>query len=253
MTPANARTLPPTAIAVVPARVGSTRLPEKMLLDRTGMPLFAHTVLQAERCTAFERVVLATDDARIESRAEQLGIEALATDPAHTSGTDRVAEALCALEEREGPQWEVVVNVQGDEPEIDPGDLTRLVAAFADERVEAATLWAPLDPRRADDPTVVKVVGAADGRALYFSRAALPALGHGGEPCGRRQHLGVYAFRPQALRDFVALAKSELERSERLEQLRWLEAGRAMHLVRAERPARGIDTEEDYDAFVARQ
>jgi len=244
--------LTPTAIAIVPARLGSTRLPEKMLLDATGTPLFAHTLQAVERCAAFERVVLATDDAGIEARAVELGFEAVLTDPAHTSGTDRVAEALAGLEAVEGPRWEVVVNVQGDEPEIDAGDLTRLVAAFVDERVEAATMWAPLEPRLADDPAVVKVVAAGDGRALYFSRAALPALGHGGEPCGRRRHIGVYAYRPAALREFVALPSGELERAERLEQLRWLGAGRSMHLVRAERPARGIDTEADYAAFVAR-
>lgn len=242
----------PCALAIVPARMASTRLPRKMLLDRTGMPLFAHTVLQAERCHAFERVVLATDDPEIEARATDLGIEAVLTDPNHESGTDRVGEALAQLEIREGPQWEVVVNVQGDEPEIDADDLGALVAAFGDELVESATLWAPLDPRRADDPSVVKVVADARGRALYFSRSALPALGHGGEPCMRRQHLGVYAFRPNALRDFIGLPKSEWERSERLEQLRWLEAGRSMQVVRAHAPAQGIDTEADYNAFVER-
>jgi len=241
-----------TAIAIVPARLASTRLPRKMLLDETGLPLFAHTVQRAEACRAFERVVLATDAREIQERAEALGIEAVMTDPAHVSGTDRVAEALARLEAREGPRWEVVVNVQGDEPEIDPADLAALVARFDGPAVEAATLWTRLPPARADDPSAVKVVGDATGRALYFSRAALSALGHGGEPAERRQHLGVYAFRPQALRAFVALPPSELERSERLEQLRWLEAGRAMHLVRAERPATGIDTPEDYRAFVER-
>jgi 3-deoxy-manno-octulosonate cytidylyltransferase (CMP-KDO synthetase) len=242
----------PCALAIVPARMASTRLPRKMLLDRTGMPLFAHTVQQAERCHAFERVVLATDDQEIATRATELGIEAVLTDPNHESGTDRVGEALAQLEAREGPQWEVVVNVQGDEPEIDADDLAALVAAFGREDVEAATLWAPLDPRRADDPSVVKLVADVGGRALFFSRSPLPALGHGGEPCERRQHLGVYAFRPNALRDFIGLPKSEWERSERLEQLRWLEAGRSMHVVRAHAPARGIDTQADYDAFVER-
>jgi 3-deoxy-manno-octulosonate cytidylyltransferase (CMP-KDO synthetase) len=242
----------PSAVAIVPARLASTRLPRKMLLDATGTPLFAHTVQRAEACAAFERVVLATDEREIADRAAALGIEAVMTDPAHTSGTDRVAEALETLVAREGPRWEVVVNVQGDEPEIDPADLAALVARFRDDAVEAATLWTPLAPARADDPSAVKVVADDHERALYFSRAALPALGHGGEPCERRQHLGVYAFRPAALRAFVALPPGELERSERLEQLRWLAAGRAMHLVRAQRPALGIDTEHDYRAFVAR-
>ncbi|MEZ5976888.1 MAG: 3-deoxy-manno-octulosonate cytidylyltransferase [Planctomycetota bacterium] len=242
----------PAAVAIVPARLGSTRLPRKMLLDATGLPLFAHTVQNAERCRAFERVVLAADDDEIVRRAEDLGIDTVATDPAHQSGTDRVGEALAILEEREGPRWEVVVGVQGDEPELSPLDLEDLVARFADEEVEAATLWSPLPAARADDPSAVKLVSDRRGRALYFSRAAVPALGHGGEPCERKLHVGVYAFRPTALRDFLALRTSELERSERLEQLRWLEAGREMHVVRARHAGAGIDTEPDYRAFVER-
>lgn len=251
--PGQARAL--RAVAILPARVASTRLARKMLLRETGRYLFEHTALQVARCTAIARVVVATDDERVRAAATEVGLEALMTSAHHASGSDRVHEAWTQLAAG-GERADVVVNVQGDEPEIAPEDLARLVAAFADPAVELATLWGPIeDERDARSSSVVKVVLDARGDALYFSRATIPDAGHarpGAPPVELRRHIGVYAFRPAALAAFCALAPGELERQESLEQLRWLEAGRRMRVVRATRVPHGVDTPEDYARFVAR-
>jgi 3-deoxy-manno-octulosonate cytidylyltransferase (CMP-KDO synthetase) len=247
------------ALAIVPARLASQRLPRKMLLDATGACLFEHTARNTARCRAIERVVVATDSEEILGRARAAGIEAVATRADHLSGTDRAEEALARVG-TEG--WDVVVNVQGDEPELDPRDLERLVAAFADRAVEAATLAGPLAEDDAARPQVVKVVRDARGDALYFSRAAVPWRAAGPAAYARaearpwsevaRRHVGVYAFRPPALSEFCALPRGALEALENLEQLRWLEAGRRMRVVDARSVPLGIDTAEDYHAFVER-
>ena len=232
------------AVAIVPARLGSTRLARKMLLRETGQYLFEHTVRRVESCGQFERVVLATDSDEIARAAGEVGIEALMTSDAHRSGTDRVNEALAILEGRgEGP-FDVVVNVQGDEADLPADDLGTLLAAFDDPEVELATLAADVDdPAELADPHVVKVVCDRRGFALTFSRAPL---------AGGRHHVGVYGFRPAALARFCALEPGRLEQAERLEQLRWLEAGEEIRVVPASRVSGGIDTEQDYRAFVER-
>ncbi|MBK7874624.1 MAG: 3-deoxy-manno-octulosonate cytidylyltransferase [Planctomycetes bacterium] len=249
----------PRAIALVPARLASQRLPRKMLLARTGTPLFAHTVANVRSSGAFARVVLATDAEEILDTARRAGIEAVMTRLDHTSGTDRIHEAWKALE-RAGERADVLVNVQGDEPELAPEDLARLVLAFTDPAVEMATLCGPIE--RAEDaerPNVVKVVRDRSGDALYFSRARIPASGHardGGTNSAdwtiHRRHIGVYAFTPVALESFRSLPTGRLEVFENLEQLRWLEAGRRIRVLDAERVPEGIDTEADYERFVAR-
>lgn len=250
----------PTAIAIVPARLGSTRLARKMLLRQTGRYLFEHTVVNARRASSLGGVVLAVDHPELADAARAAGVEAVMTSPDHASGTDRVLEALETLIASGLPEPDVVVNVQGDEPELDPADIDGLVHLFRQPEVTFATLWTPLDdPRELERPEVVKLVTDAAGRALYFSRAPIPAQGHS-EPTGEedsgapraKRHLGVYAYRPGALRTFCAAPVSALERRERLEQLRWLELGGAIHVLRAGHAPRGIDTEEDYLAFVER-
>lgn len=248
------------AIAIVPARLGSRRLPRKMLLAETGACLFEHTVHNARRSRALERVVVATDCEELQARARAVEIQAVMTRDDHVSGTDRVHEALGHLD----GTWDVVINVQGDEPELDPTDLDRLVAAFSAPEVEVATLSGPLeDPAERAAPQVVKVVCDARGDALYFSRSPIPyrpgadegAFERDGDDGGRaapRRHVGVYAFRPAALAEFCALPPGRLERSENLEQLRWLEAGRRMRVVESSHVPLGIDTRADYDAFVKR-
>ncbi len=255
--PAAAREHTPSRVlAVVPARLGSTRLARKMLLRETGRYLFEHTFHAVARCSSITRVVLATDDEEMLAAAREVGVEARLTDPACPSGTDRVFEAFEALERESGP-FDVVINVQGDEPEIDAADLAALVAAFGAREVEAGTLAGPLESEEeAASGAVVKVVCDTRGDALYFSRSVIPSRVHaraGADGLDRlRRHIGVYAFRPEALRAFRALAVGRLEAAENLEQLRWLEAGRRMRVVEAARVPRGVDTREDYEGFVRR-
>jgi len=247
--PSRRRPIPPEEVrrlAVIPARLDSTRLPRKALLRETGRYLFEHVAERASRARSLDAVVLATDAEEIVRAARSVGVEARLTSPAHPSGTDRVGEVAQAY-----PGARVVVNVQGDEPEVEPGDLDRLVEALEASGADAATLATPF--RDGEDPGLpdaVKVVRAADGRALYFSRAPVPFLRGRGE---RLRHVGIYAFRREALEAFLALPPSPLEEAEGLEQLRWLEAGRRIEVVLTDSPARGIDTREDYDRFLARQ
>jgi 3-deoxy-manno-octulosonate cytidylyltransferase (CMP-KDO synthetase) len=245
------------ALAVVPARLGSTRLPRKMLLRASGRFLFEHTVLGVRRARTIARVVLATDSAEIVAAAREVGVEALLTSSAHASGTDRVHEAFEQLVAAgEGP-FDVVLNVQGDEPEVDGATLDPLVAAFDDPAVELASLCTPLaDAAAAHDPSVVKVVLDGNGDALYFSRAAIPALAPQAPQradAAYLRHLGVYAFRPAALRAFCALPRGALEARESLEQLRWLEAGRRIRVLATAEGSVGIDTPEHYERFLERE
>ncbi len=248
------------AVAIVPARLGSTRMQQKMLRRDTGRYLFEHTVRNAERAHSLEAVHLATDSPEIERAAREVGIPVVMTSAELRSGSDRVHAALGVLREQQGLEWDVVVNVQGDEPELSPAALDDLVARFEDPAVELATLACPLEAERElEDPNVVKVVTDARGRALYFSRAAIPARAHpdarksaqAAEPVGLR-HVGVYAFRPRALARFCALEAGRLERIESLEQLRWLEAGGEIDVVLLERASRDINTEEQYREFASR-
>ena len=251
----------PRALALIPARLGSRRLERKMLLAETGRPLFEHTLANVVASGVFERVVLATDDDEILERARAAGYEAVRTRADHESGTARAEEAagLC-----DGAGFDVLVNVQGDEPELDHGDLARLVAAFGDPAVRAATLGGVLEPGDHARPQVVKLVCDAAGDALYFSRAPIPYRPAPGETGAyarsdarpwaelARRHVGVYGFRPAALAEYVALPQGALEALENLEQLRWLEAGGRMRVVEARHVPLGIDTRADYDAFIER-
>lgn len=257
----NSGTIPELrAVAIIPARLASQRLPRKMLLDRTGLPLFVHTARNVAACPAFARVVVATDSPEILAAAAAHGVEARLTRVDHPSGTDRVNECYAALR-AEGERAAIVVNVQGDEPDLSPFDLARLVAAFDDRAVELATLAAPLASTTASDatlfasPSVVKVVCDARGDALYFSRAPIPALGHAANPGEveiARRHIGVYAFTPNALTRFCTLPRGVLEQRESLEQLRWLEHGGKLRVIDAARAPQGIDTLRDYEDFVLR-
>jgi 3-deoxy-manno-octulosonate cytidylyltransferase (CMP-KDO synthetase) len=232
-----------------------------MLLRETGRYLFEHTVRRVEEAHSIDRVVLATDAEEIMAAAAEVSVEALLTSADHPSGTDRVHEAAQALLGRGERPFDVVVNVQGDEPELPAADLDLLVAAFRDPDVEIATLYAPIEgEEEALDPSVVKVVLARNGDALYFSRSPIPSFDHPTRPmppsapglAAMHRHLGVYGFRPEALARFCALEPGDLERTESLEQLRWLEAGGRIRVLEATRRTVGIDTPEDYALFVQR-
>ena len=228
-------------IAAIPARWASTRFPGKPLALLAGEPMIVHVVRRASEARTVGAVVVATDDERVATVAAAAGAEVVMTG-ACASGTDRVAEAVLG---RAG--WEIVVNVQGDEPRIAPANIDALVAGMtAAPEVGMATLCWPLDPARAGDPNAVKVVRSASRRALYFSRSPLP---YPRDPEAAawlsRLHLGIYGFRREALESFVALPPSPLERAEGLEQLRALENGMEVLVLDAPQPSAGVDTPED--------
>jgi 3-deoxy-manno-octulosonate cytidylyltransferase (CMP-KDO synthetase) len=238
-------------ICVIPARYGSKRFPGKPLASETGQPLIRHVYEAAARARKVDAVLVATDDPRIRAAVEGFGGRVVMTRPEHPCGTNRVAEAAQAF-----PEAEIVINLQGDEPELDAAILDRLVDAMqADRSIEAATVAGPLAPEEVNDPNSVKVAMAAGGDALYFSRAPIP-WARDGEATRRApmlKHFGIYAYRAAALRQYAAMPQTPLEMTEKLEQLRWLERGRRMRvLVTDQRPA-GIDTPESYAAFVARR
>ena len=236
-------------VIVIPSRYASTRLPGKPLLCATGRPLIRHVVEAVSAAGSVERVVVATDDDRIATAVAGFGGEAMMTRADHASGTDRVAEAVEKLalgDER------VVVNVQGDEPEIPPSCVDRLVELIQRSGAPMATLATRLDAREADDPNRVKVVLDADGRALYFSRAKIPHDRDGAGGVEYFLHLGVYAYRAGYVKAFAALPPGLAEQAEKLEQLRALEHGETIAVGIVDYRGRGIDTAEDYQQFVNR-
>jgi len=236
-----------SAAAVIPCRLGSTRLPEKALLRDTGKYLVQHVWERVKGARRIARVIVATDHPRIVEAVRSFSGEAVMTAPGHASGTDRVAEVARSLAD------EVIVNVQGDEPEIDAADLDLLVDALERDRECAiATLATPMrsDAELAAESTV-KVVADAAGRALYFSRSAIPRYARAGrEPPEAFKHRGVYAFRRATLLELARLPSPPVERLERLEQLRWLHHGHRIRAVVTPRDGIGIDTPEDYRRFV---
>jgi len=238
------------AICVIPARYGSKRFPGKPLASDTGKPLIQHCYEASARARRVDAVLVATDDDRIRDAVEAFGGRCVMTSPDHPCGTNRVAEAAEACADAD-----VVINFQGDEPELDPSLLDALVRTLeANPAMQAATLAGPLDPEEWDDPNAVKVVMDARGDALYFSRAPIPHArdGEDGRVAPRLKHFGIYAYRAEALRDYAVLPPSPLERTERLEQLRWLEDGRRMFVLVTDAHPGGVDTPEDYAAFVRR-
>jgi len=237
-------------ICVIPARYGSRRFPGKPLASDTGKPLIQHVCEAARRASCVDAVLVATDDERIRDAVEAFGGRAVMTASEHPCGTDRVAEAAEAF-----PDARIVINFQGDEPELDPALLDRLVDLLgADPSVEAATVAGPLEPGEVNDPNAVKVVVGAGGDALYFSRAPIP-WARDGEATRRApmlKHFGIYAYRASALRACAAMPQAPLEMTEKLEQLRWIENGRRMRVLVTDARPCGIDTKEDYLAFVKR-
>ena len=236
----------PRAAAILPARYASTRLPGKPLLDQTGKPLIQHVWEQVRRAKCLDPIIIATDDERIAEAARGFGAEVAMTRDDHVSGTDRVAEVAAGLDA------ELILNVQGDEPEIDPGDLDRLVQRLATTDDDMVTLARPFGAGEAEllaDPNAVKVVFGDDGRALYFSRSPIP---HGTDPMGTWLHLGVYAYRREALFALAGAEPHPLELRERLEQLRALARGLTIGVVPTEHHGLGIDTPEDYARFIQR-
>lgn len=236
-------------VVIIPARYASTRLPGKPLLELGGQPLVYWAYKQA--ClSAASRVVVATDDLRIKAACEAFGAEVVMTRDDHISGTDRLAEVVetLALPDDLG-----VVNLQGDEPEVAPEVINQVAALLASApEASMATLCEPLHSREAyENPNVVKVVKAANGRALYFSRASMPFFRDGDVNLESvYRHIGLYAYRPALLRQFVTWPESPLEQTEKLEQLRVLEAGLGIWIdVACAQTSPGVDTPEQLAAL----
>ena len=238
-----------TIIGIIPARYASTRFPAKALADIGGKSMIQRVVEQARQAKSLSRVVVATDDARIYDHVVAFDGEVVMTSPHHQSGTDRCQEARQQI----GGSYDYVVNIQGDEPFIQPAQIDRLTAVL-DGRVELATLIKRItDPAVLQHPNSPKVVISAAGEALYFSRQAIPYqrdqpiekwLDH--QPYYR--HIGLYAYRADVLAHITQLPPSMLERAEALEQLRWLENGFRIQTVVTDIETIGIDTPDDLAA-----
>ncbi|MEQ8763796.1 MAG: 3-deoxy-manno-octulosonate cytidylyltransferase [Planctomycetota bacterium] len=235
---------------VIPVRLESTRLPRKPLLSKTGRYLVQHVYERAVASGAAERVAIATDSEEVRAAGEGFGAEVFMTRADHVCGTDRIAEVA----ERElRPQgFELVVNLQGDEPEIPGASLERLFESLEQNLgTSLSTLACPLEDEELDQPDVVKVVFDRQGRALYFSRAAIPFPRDAGAASAYR-HIGIYGYRIDYLLDFARREPMPLERRESLEQLRALESGDTIRVIPIEWVPRGIDTPADYEAFLQR-
>ena len=243
------------ATVIIPARYASTRFPAKILAAATGRPLVQHVVDQVRKCRRVNQVIVATDDQRIVDALKPFETEARLTSASHQSGTDRIWEVAQKL-----APGSIIVNVQGDEPEIEPQIVDRLIEVMQNSHLTpphygmatAATKFpAGSDPQ---DPNLVKVVMGEDGQALYFSRAPIP-LPRDGDFAGNvayHLHLGIYAYTWDFLKEYVSWKPTPLEQTEKLEQLRALEHGRSIYVLKVDRATHGIDTEEQYREFVKR-
>lgn len=229
-----------SVIGVVPARLASTRLPEKMLADLEGEPLVAMTARSAMNSGAFDEVVVATDSSKIVEAVKKCGFKAYLTDPQLPSGTARVAEVARQT------KADVYVNIQGDEPLIDGEGLRRVAAAFADKAVNMATLWFPLQPEDEGNPNAVKLVVDCNDDAIYFSRSIIP-FPRSYERFAPRKHVGVYGYRRNTLLQLTSLPACDLEKVESLEQLRALYHGIKIRVLPAERDSIGVDTLTDLE------
>lgn len=234
-------TTPTPCYGIIPARYESSRFPGKPLAEILGKPMFWHVYQRALEAGCFTKVLLATDDSRIRAAAEALLVPVLMTRADHASGTDRVLEATEILQV---PNNGVVVNIQGDEPALDPEIFTDLLAPFADPAVRVTSPMTSISPDEAHNPDLVKVVAAVNMDALYFSRAPIPftqAESHAEYFC----HIGLYAFRMETLQQFAALERGNLETIEKLEQLRLLENSIPIRMVLTEHRSCGVDRPED--------
>ncbi|MGE0606341.1 MAG: 3-deoxy-manno-octulosonate cytidylyltransferase [Pirellulales bacterium] len=244
-----------TACIVIPARLASTRLPRKLLLRETGRALIEHTYMAARLARRPKAVIVAADHEEIAAAVRAFGGTVEMTSPDCASGTDRVAEIASRM-----PEVDIFINVQGDEPELSGETIDRVVELLeANPAAAMATLATPIRTReQLQDPACVKVVCDSLGRALYFSRSPIPHARTwddgllSANPPIYLQHLGLYAYRRDFLLRLAAMPPSRLEQIEKLEQLRVLEAGQTIVVGHVDEPTIGIDTPDDYRAFVER-
>ncbi|MDY6790396.1 MAG: 3-deoxy-manno-octulosonate cytidylyltransferase [Thermodesulfobacteriota bacterium] len=233
----------PTCYGIIPARYQSTRFPGKPLADILGKPMFWHVFKQASLCPELESVVLATDDERILSAAKKLDVPVVMTKENHHSGTDRVLEAAESIKV---PRDAVVINIQGDEPALNPAVISELIVPFKNPEVHVTTPARKITMEEAQSPHMVKVVFTMNQKALYFSRSSIP------HPRENQQgqfygHIGLYAFRMSVLQRFVALPPGRLERIEKLEQLRFLENDIPVQVMVTTHRSIGVDRPGDIE------
>lgn len=227
-------------VALIPARYHSTRLPGKMLLDLAGKPLICRVFEQVKKTNLFDRIIVVTDNEEIARLIDINGGESFLSQLPHQSGTDRIAEAARFIEA------DLMVNVQGDEPFISREPLQNLLAAFDEENVAVASLMHEIN-EDVNNPNNVKVITDKNDDAIYFSRAVIPFDRDDKNEVTYHKHIGVYAFRKRLLLEFVKLPQSNLEKIEKLEQLRLLENGIKIRMVKTNYTGIGIDTKEDYE------
>lgn len=238
-----------SAIAIIPARYGSSRFPGKPLVDIAGRPMIQWVYEQAS--TVLSDVYVATDDTRIMDAVAAFGGRAVMTSDQHQSGTDRIAEAIRTIQAQTGKTYDIVVNIQGDEPFIQPEQIEAVIGCFDSARVDIATLIRPIDDEAVlSNPNSPKVVIGTLGQALYFSRSAIPfARGtEAGQWTHKHQyykHIGIYAYRTPVLFEITELPQSPLELAESLEQLRWLENGYIVQTALTDFEGMAVDTPED--------
>lgn len=237
----------PECHGIIPARYESARFPGKPLSMILGKPMFRHVYERAKLCSKLSGVTLATDDDRIYKAAQDWDVPVVMTSTTHASGTDRVLEAARII--GVAPD-SVVVNIQGDEPALAPGMLEDLLAPFESEATRVTTLVSRMTPEEASSPDRVKAVVAKNGRALYFSRSLVP---YDRDEKGQTfyLHVGLYAFRMEALSRFGELPPSPLEQRERLEQLRFLEDGIDIYVTETEHGCHGVDRPEDIEKVIS--
>jgi 3-deoxy-manno-octulosonate cytidylyltransferase (CMP-KDO synthetase) len=225
--------------AVIPARLGSTRLPRKVLREIAGRPMVEWVWRAAHQSGLMNPVLIATDSEEVARICRERGLPVEMTSPDCPSGSDRVREVAQRIDA------DILVNIQGDEPTLTPEFFPPLLRLFERPEVDVATLAVPCSADEISDPNAVKVVTALDGRALYFSRSTIPYDRDQSGKANYRKHLGIYAYRRATLERFAALPPSPLEKLERLEQLRLLENGISLYVADAPRDTIGVDTEAD--------
>jgi len=239
----------PKVVIIIPARYASTRFPGKPLADLWGKPLIQHVYERALRAQSSSRVIVATDDERIAAAAEGFGAEVAMTAREHPSGTDRVAEVAGRID------CDLIVNVQGDEPLIEPASIDAAVEPLIEDRgIPMGTLCCPIDNvEELANPNVVKVVVDREGFALYFSRLPIPFVRDARREATRYRHIGLYAYRREFLLELAGLEPTPLEEAEKLEQLRALEHGHRIKVTMVASAWPGVDTPEDLGGLESRR
>lgn len=238
-------------VGIIPARYASTRFPGKPLVNIKGKTMIERVYIQATK--AIETVCVATDDKRIEAEVLRFGGNVIMTSPNHQSGTDRCAEAVEILQKNKQITFDVVINIQGDEPLIQPEQLKKLMQCFSNQETQIATLIKPITSNEdIFNPNCVKVVVDKTNKALYFSRSPIPYFRNKDQSIWNQshtyyKHLGIYAYRSDVLREITTLTQSELEKTESLEQLRWLENGYWIMAEPTMFESIAIDTPEDLE------